>query len=146
MAPDAYPSAPAVVPDAPLSTGVARVGEVPKTNAPLPVSPVTADARFALEGVARKVATPEPKPLTPVLTGRPVQLVSVPAEGVPISGVTSVGEADIKVFTFPSVTLRVEPFADCAVSDTSTTGITSPVANVVVAVKLKTVVFAILCL
>lgn len=54
-----------------------KVGAVPKTNAPEPVSPVTADARFALEGVAKNVETPVPRPLTPaVMLGWPH--VSVP--------------------------------------------------------------------
>lgn len=73
------------------STGVTRVGDVANTREPLPVSSVTADIRFALDGVARKVATPVPRPLTPVEIGRPVQLVRVPLVGVPRRGVTSVG-------------------------------------------------------
>ena len=68
------------------------VGAVPNTSAPDPVSSVTAASRFALDGVVRKVATPVPKPLMPVDTGRPVQLVKVPEVGVPSSGVTKVGE------------------------------------------------------
>jgi hypothetical protein len=68
------------------------VGEVAKTFAPLPVSSVKAAARFAEDGVARKVATPVPSPLTPVEIGKPVQEVSVPLEGVPRTGVTKVGE------------------------------------------------------
>jgi len=71
--------------------GVVRVGLVANTNEPLPVSSVTAEARFALDGVARKVATPVPNPETPVLIGRPVQLVRVPLVGVPSTGVTRVG-------------------------------------------------------
>jgi hypothetical protein len=71
--------------------GVTSVGDVAKTKEPLPVSSVTAEARLALDGVARKVATPVPRPLTPVETGRPVQLVRVPLVGVPRSGVTRVG-------------------------------------------------------
>jgi len=71
--------------------GVVMVGLVPNTSAPEPVSSVTAAAKFALEGVPRKVATPVARPETPVLTGSPVQLVSVPLVGVPRSGVTSVG-------------------------------------------------------
>lgn len=63
--------------------GVVNVGEVPKTNAPEPVSLVTAAAKFALDGVARNVAMPVPSPLTPVEIGSPVALVSVPDEGVP---------------------------------------------------------------
>ena len=53
---------------------------------------MTADARFALDGVAKNVATPVPRPLTPVLIGSPVALVSVAADGVPKLGVTRVGE------------------------------------------------------
>jgi hypothetical protein len=62
--------------------GVTSVGLVAKTLAPLPVSSVKAAARFALDGVARKVATPVPKPDTPVEIGRPVAFVSVTDAGV----------------------------------------------------------------
>jgi hypothetical protein len=72
--------------------GVTRVGEVANTRAPLPVSSVTAAARFTEDGVARNVATFVPKPETPVLIGRPVALVRTPEEGVPKAGVTRVGE------------------------------------------------------
>jgi hypothetical protein len=68
------------------------VGDVANTKAPEPVSSVTAAARFALEGVARNVATPVPNPDTPVLIGKPVQFVSVPLVGVPSNGVTRVGD------------------------------------------------------
>ena len=74
------------------SKGVVRVGEVAKTKSPLPVSFVTAVARLALDGVAKNVATPVPNPATPVLIGSPVQLVSVPLDGVPSAGVTRVGD------------------------------------------------------
>jgi hypothetical protein len=60
------------------SAGVTNVGLVPNTNAPVPVSPVTAEAKFALDGVAKNVATPLPKPLMPDATGNPVQLVNMP--------------------------------------------------------------------
>jgi hypothetical protein len=73
------------------SNGVTKVGEVAKTAEPVPVSSVKADIRFALEGVARKVATPVPSPATPVLIGRPVKFVATPLVGVPNAGVTSVG-------------------------------------------------------
>jgi hypothetical protein len=72
--------------------GVTSVGLVAKTLAPLPVSSVKAAARFALDGVARKVATPVPKPDTPVAIGSPVAFVKVALVGVPRIGVTSVGE------------------------------------------------------
>jgi hypothetical protein len=61
-----------------VKVGVAIVGLVPNTNAPVPVSPVTAAAKFVLDGVAKKVATFAPNPLMPDATGNPVQLVSVP--------------------------------------------------------------------
>lgn len=72
--------------------GVTRVGLVANTSAPVPVSSVTAEIKFALEGVARNVATPVPSPEIPVDTGRPVQFVKVPEVGVPRIGVTSVGD------------------------------------------------------
>ena len=74
------------------NTGVTSVGDVAKTSAPVPVSSVTAAARLALDGVAKKVATPVPRPLIPVETGRPVALVSTAADGVPRSGVVKTGD------------------------------------------------------
>jgi hypothetical protein len=52
--------------------GVTSVGLVAKTNAPDPVSFVTAAAKFAEDGVPRNVATPAPKlvmPVPPLATG-----------------------------------------------------------------------------
>ncbi len=72
-------------------SGVTKAGDVANTADPVPVSSVKAERRLALEGVAKKVATPVPKPLTPVLIGKPVALVKVPLEGVPRAGVTKVG-------------------------------------------------------
>lgn len=63
--------------------GVTNVGDVANTNDPEPVSSVTANAKLALDGVTKKVATPVPKPLTPVEIGKPVALVKVPDDGVP---------------------------------------------------------------
>jgi len=76
----------ATVPNA----GVTNVGDVANTSAPDPVSPVTAAAKLVLDGVAKNVATPDPKPETPVDTGSPVQLVRVPEAGVPNAGATKV--------------------------------------------------------
>lgn len=45
------------------SAGVTNVGLVANTKEPVPVSSVTAAAKFALLGVPRNVATPEPKPV-----------------------------------------------------------------------------------
>ena len=67
----------------PVIVGVVIAGEVAKTASPLPVSSVKAAAKFAEDGVAKKVATLVPRPLTPVEIGKPVHEVSVPLEGVP---------------------------------------------------------------
>jgi hypothetical protein len=75
-----------------VKTGESTVGAVPKTTAPVPVSPVTAAAKFAVEGVARKAPTFDPSPVTPVEMGKPVALVRTPLAGVPSAGVTRVGE------------------------------------------------------
>ena len=53
-------------------TGVTRAGLVANTSAPVPVSSVTAAARFADDGVPRNVATPVPNdviPVPPLATG-----------------------------------------------------------------------------
>jgi hypothetical protein len=71
------------VAEATPNVGVTSVGELANTRAPLPVSSVTAVAKFADDGVAKNVATPVPRPEIPVDTGNPVALVNVPDEGVP---------------------------------------------------------------
>ena len=111
--PAAVPVTFVITPDAGVpSAGVTSVGLVANTAAPVPVSSVRAAARLALEGVARKVATPVPNPLMPVATGSPVALVSVPDAGVPSTGVTSVGEVDRTVLPVPVLVLTpVPPFA-----------------------------------
>jgi hypothetical protein len=76
----------------PVKVPVVIVGDVPNTSDPDPVSSVTAVAKLADDGVAKNVATPVPRPLTPVDIGRPVALVNVPEVGVPKIGVTKVGE------------------------------------------------------
>jgi hypothetical protein len=74
--------------------GVTNVGELANTSAPDPVSSLTAAARFALDGVPRNVATPEPRLVSPVppfatATGEvsektdPVSVSPVPAVNVP---------------------------------------------------------------
>jgi hypothetical protein len=76
------------------SAGVVSVGDVANTSAPVPVSSLTAAARFALDGVPRKVATPVPRLVSPVppfatATGEvrektvPVSVSPVPAVNVP---------------------------------------------------------------
>jgi hypothetical protein len=92
--------------------GVTRVGEVANTKEPEPVSSVIAEAKLALEGVAKRVATLVPKPLTPVEIGRPVALVKTAALGVPRAGVTNVGEFDNTTFVVPvEVVTPVPPLA-----------------------------------
>jgi len=96
--------------------GVVSVGEVPNTNDPLPVSSVTAAAKFAELGVARNVATPVPNPDTPVEIGKPVAFVSVAAEGVPRFGVVSVGDVERTTFPLPvDVVTPVPPLATASV-------------------------------
>jgi len=72
-----------------------NVGDALNTKVEEPVSSVTAEAKLAELGVAKKVATPVPRPDTPEEMGRPVQLVNVPELGVPSTGVVNVG--DVKV-------------------------------------------------
>jgi len=79
------------VAEATPSVGVVNEGLVANTRKPEPVSSVTAAARLELVGVARNVATLVPRPDTPVPIGSPVQLVNVPDDGVPRTGVVSVG-------------------------------------------------------
>lgn len=87
-------------------SGVTNVGDVAKTKEPEPVSLVTADAKFAELGVAKKVAIPVPKPETPVEIGSPVQLVSVPDVGVPRMGVTNVGLVASTIEPVPVTALK----------------------------------------
>ena len=89
--------------------GVTRVGLVANTKEPEPVSSVIAEAKLALEGVAKRVATPVPKPLTPVEIGRPVAFVKTAALGVPRAGVTSVGEFDNTTFVVPVLVVTPVP-------------------------------------
>jgi hypothetical protein len=94
------------------SSGVTSVGDVANTKLPVPVSSVTAALKLVLDGVARKVATPVPSPLTPDAMGSPVQFVSTPDVGVPSKGVTSVGDVDRTASPEPvDVPTPVPPFA-----------------------------------
>ena len=94
------------VPDAGVPRiGVTKVGLVANTFAPVPVSSVNAAARFALDGVAKNVATFAAKPETPVAIGKPVQLVNVPEVGVPKIGVTNTILVDVQAEMLPLVTV-----------------------------------------
>lgn len=66
-----------------VTVGFVSAGAVLNTNDPEPVSSETTEIKLALDGVVKKVATPVPRPDTPVAIGKPVALVSVPLEGVP---------------------------------------------------------------
>lgn len=90
-----------------LIIGVVKVGEVPKTSASEPVLLVMTDARFALVGVAKNVATPVANPLTPVEMGKPVALVNVADEGVPSAGVTNAGEFEKTTLPVPVVLVEL---------------------------------------
>ena len=101
--------------------GVTSVGDVANTKEPLPVSSVTVAAKLAEEGVAKNVATPVPKPETPVEMGRPVAFVNVAEDGVPKIGVTSVGEVDNTTLPVPvEVVTPVPPFKTAKVPATVT--------------------------
>ena len=103
-----YPVQFVSVPDVGVpNIGVTSVGEVANTFDPVPVSSVKAAAKLALDGVAKNVATLVPKPLTPVDTGNPVQLVNVPLEGVPSAGVVNVGEVRVNPATVVVVVPKV---------------------------------------
>lgn len=67
-----------------------KVGFALNTATPVPVSSVSAEARLALEGVVKNVATLEPNPER-LATGYAVQLDKFPEVGVPRRGVTRVG-------------------------------------------------------
>ncbi len=135
--PVAYPISPPLEVIAPVAamlvavaaprTGVTRVGVFANTAAPVPVSSDSADRRFALEGVARNVATPEPSPLTPVEIGSPVQFVSVPDDGVPRTGVTKVGLVANTLSPEPVfVVSAVARFAEDGVARNEATPVPSP--------------------
>lgn len=66
--------------------GVTKVGDVAKTTSPLPVT-----------DNPKADATPVPKPVIPVDTGRPVPCVRTTEEGVPNAGVTKIGELSVGV-------------------------------------------------
>jgi hypothetical protein len=94
-----------LVPVAAPMTGVTNVGVLANTFAPVPVSSVKAAAKFALKGVVKKVATPEPRPLTPVATGNPVQLVKVPLAGAPSTGATITIPVLVQALILPDATV-----------------------------------------
>jgi hypothetical protein len=78
------------------------VGEVESTLLPLPVETVTPVPPLATARV----------PVTPEVSGKPTQLVSVPDDGVPKAGVTKTGEVESTLFPVPvEVDVPVPPLA-----------------------------------
>lgn len=76
------------------------VGAVARTGPPEPVT-----------ALLRPVATPVPRPLTPVEIGKPVAFVSTAADGVPNAGVVSDGEVDRT--TEPEPVAVADPVPPC---------------------------------
>ena len=76
--PDEDPAKATEVAEATPKVGVTKVGEVANTNAPEPVSPVTAAAKLALDGVANQVSTPVPNPVISDTAGLAYVNVPVP--------------------------------------------------------------------
>jgi hypothetical protein len=131
-----------LVPVAAPITGVTNVGVLANTFAPVPVSSVKAANKFALDGVAKNVATLVPKPLTPVATGKPVQLVKVPLAGVPSTGAVNTRPVLVQALMLPLATVpnagatSVElvnnsALVTCLVVPDCTIGKTSPTAAAV---------------
>ena len=82
--------------------GVVNAGLVDKTLLPEPVLVVTPVPPLATGSV----------PVTPVVTGKPVQFVSTPADGVPMFGVVNAGLVDRTLFPEPvEVVTPVPPLA-----------------------------------
>ena len=71
--------------------GVVNAGLVDRTLFPEPVEVVTPVPPLATGSV----------PVTPVVTGKPVQFVSTPADGVPMFGVVNVGLVDNTMLLVP---------------------------------------------
>ena len=113
-APLRFPVSVNEVPVAAPIFGVINVGVLAKTKVPVPVSSAIAFNKLALVGVAKKLAIPVPKPLTPVAIGNPVALVKVAALGVPKFGVTKVG--DVANTKLPVPVDVVVPVPPCATS------------------------------
>ena len=123
-----------LVPVAAPITGVTNVGVLANTFAPVPVSSVKAAARLALLGVAKNVATPVPRPLTPVATGKPVQLLNTPEIGVPSAGATIVELVNNSAL----VTCFVVP--DCTIGKTSVTAAAAATGREVIAMVAMLIV------
>lgn len=87
--------------------GVTRVGLVAKTFAPVPVSSVNAAARFAEEGVAKKVATLVPKPVIEPTAGVIVVLAAAVMRPFPLTVKVPAAVADPNAPTLLLTVARV---------------------------------------
>ena len=123
-----------LVPVAAPITGATNVGALANTLAPVPVSSVRAANKFALDGVAKNVATPVPKLDTPVAIGKPVQLAKTPLAGVPSAGATKVELVNSNAL----VTCLVVP--DCTIGKTSATAAAVATGREVIAMVAMLVV------
>ena len=90
-----------------INVALFSVGLVANTADPLPVSSVSAAARFALDGVARKVDTPVPRPVTP-LRGALAATVALPT-------VTVAGDTDAQAEPLDCRRLLAVPGATYAI-------------------------------
>ena len=122
--------------------GVVRVGDVPNTNNPDPVSSVTAAAKLAEFGVAKNVAIPVPRPDIPVLTGNPVALVNVAELGVP-NGPPEYNTVppDPKLIVAPSLALNVTVLLNSIVFPSAMVNV-APVPGLLIATLLIVVAVA----
>lgn len=123
------PPEPVAAPDSPVATPVPRPDTPVETGSPVPLVSVTEEGvpRFGVVNVGevdktmepdpvtafpRELATPAPRPETPVEIGRPLPLVNVIADGVPKLGVTRAGEFERTAAPVPvDVVAPVPPFA-----------------------------------
>jgi hypothetical protein len=97
--------------DVPVATpmlGVTNVGDVANTRAPDPVSSLTAEARFADDGVPRNVAIPVPKDVIPV---PPFATAIVDPVHVPAVIVPTVVMLSSPVYVPPATAANVEFYA-----------------------------------
>jgi hypothetical protein len=109
------------------STGVIKDGEVESTTDPLPVELDTPVPPFNTGST----------PVTPVVSGSPVQLVSVPDAGIPNNGVTNVGEVERTFDPVPvDKVTPVPPFATERVPEISVAGTVALAVFAVVPVPL----------
>ena len=124
--------------------GVTSVGEVAKTAAPVPVSSVSAERKFALDGVARNVATPVPSPV--ILPTAGVMVDALAASTSPFAFTVKATDcvADPKLPTFELTVASVPAAVTGALPLKLTDQVRSPeilIARAVVSVAALPVVF-----